>query len=408
MTAVAPETSPAAPADVRTAGVRTAGVRTASVKTAGVQTALVVGGGIAGLATTLALRRVGIEAVALERAPVLREVGAGIALWPNATRALARLGVLDSLTAVSGTLTTVRIATPDGQTLFRVDPSRHATPAFCVERPTLVAALMSALPESAVEFGRAVASVEDDGAGVRVRFADGTEATADLLVGADGLRSVVRRAVCGDTPPAFCGQTVARGIGPLLPPLAPGDAVEVWGDGLRVGVFDVGGGRAYWYLVETRAEAETGPVTTAEHAAWLDRLAGWHAPLRDTVAATPPERIARHAVFDRPPQRPWSRGRTVLVGDAAHAMTPDLGQGGAMALEDAVALAEALAASASVAEALAVYERVRAPRAAWIARQSRWSGRLGQAGGVAGRVRNRVSRMVPSRAFAAGFAWPFA
>jgi 2-polyprenyl-6-methoxyphenol hydroxylase-like FAD-dependent oxidoreductase len=243
----------------------------------------------------------------------LREVGAGIALWPNATRALGRLGVLDRVAAISGTLTRVRIAAPGGRTLFRVDPSRHATPALCIERPALVPALRSALPESTVHFGRSVASVEDTGTGIRARFSDGGEAGADLLVGADGLRSVVRAAVLGETPPVFCGQTVARGIGPLLSPLAPGDAVEVWGDGLRVGIFDVGGGRAYWYLVETRAEAAAGPVTPAEHAAWLDALADWHAPLRDTLAATRPECIARHAVFDRPPQRPWSRGRTVLV-----------------------------------------------------------------------------------------------
>lgn len=364
-----------------------------------IETALVVGGGIAGLAATRALRQVGIEAIAVERAPVLGEVGAGIALWPNATDALERLGVLPAVAAASGPVSRVAIMTPGGRVLFRVDPTGYPTPALCIARPALIEAL--APPAEALRLGTALVGFDQDDAGIRARFSDGSEATADLLVGADGGRSVVREALFSDGPPAYRGQTVVRGLAPRVGP--PGVASETWGDGLRVGLFDVGGGQAYWYIVETRPAASWSAEVDLE--ALRARVAGWHAPIGETLAGA--AAAVRHGVFDRPALRAWHRGRAVLVGDAAHAMTPDLGQGGAVALEDAVALAACLSSAATVAEALGAFERARRARAARIAWQSRWAGRLGQAGGGAGRVRNAVSRAVPSAAFARGFSWAF-
>ncbi len=364
-----------------------------------IETALVVGGGIAGLATTSALRQVGVDAVAVERAPVLGEVGAGIALWPNGTQALERLGVLPAVAAASGRVARVEIRTPGGRVLFHLDPSGYPTPALCIARPALIDAL--APPAEALRLGTALVGFDTDEAGIHARFADGTEASADLLIGADGGRSGVREALFSDGPPRYRGQTVVRGLAPRVGP--PGQAFETWGDGLRVGVFDVGGGQAYWYVVETRHDASWSAEVDLDEV--RARVAGWHVPIGETLAAAPA--AVRHGVFDRPALRTWHRGRAVVVGDAAHPMTPDLGQGGAVALEDAVALAQCLASGLALHEALGAFEQQRRRRAARVAWQSRWSGRLGQAGGLAGRVRNGVSRAVPSAVFARGFTWAF-
>lgn len=368
------------------------------------QRALVVGGGIGGLAAAVALRRVGIDATVCERAPGLREVGAGIALWPNATRALDRLGVLASVRETAGPVSTVTIRTQGGRALTRFSGAGRATPSLCVHRADLLGALRAALPDQALVLDCAYTGHTDHGGGVTVRFSDGSERSAEVLVGADGLRSAVRASHRGAHVPSFRRQAIVRGIAPRLG--RPADAFEAWGDGLRFGVFDMGRDRTYWYAVES---AETPPETPAvDRAALLDRFHSWHAPIPALIEATPELALTRYGVFDRPPARGWARGRTVLVGDAAHPMTPDLGQGGAMALEDAVALAEALREGLDVHSALRRFERARYPRTARLARLSRLAGQIGQARGRAAHARDAGFGIAPEAAFAHGFTWPFA
>ena len=367
------------------------------------RTALVVGGGIGGLAAAIALRQIGVEATVCERTHALGEVGAGIALWPNATRALARLGVLDAVRDAAGPVSGVEIRSADGRRLSAFSASGYATPALCVHRADLVAVLRDALPAGEVRFGCEYAAHTDDAEGVSVRFADESEQHADLLVGADGLRSGVRASIGAAEAPRFCGQTVVRGVSPRL--TRPGEAFETWGDGLRFGLFDVGQDRAYWYAVEAAAEAPRSAAV--DRGALLRRFALWHSPISATIEATPEDALTRYAVHDRTPRRGWSEGRAVLVGDAAHPMTPDMGQGGAQALEDAVALAEAVRRASDVSGALRQFERARYARTARLVWQSRIAGQVGQASGAAARLRDGWIRLAPEAAFARGFTWPF-
>ncbi|MEM1116439.1 MAG: FAD-dependent monooxygenase [Bacteroidota bacterium] len=361
-----------------------------------VRTALVIGGGIGGLATALALRHVDIEAQVYERAEAFGEVGAGISLWPNATRVLRRLGVLDRLEG--GPIAALNVRAPSGRVLLRARTDRHDAPSLCVSRPGLIDALRAEIPEAALHLGRALASFDDRGDRVVARFADGTEAEADVLVGADGIRSAVRARLFGDEAPVYRGYPVWRGLAPLPASFVRGEISETWGDGRRFGLLDVGNGRAYWYATALGPEGETEPSADARKAGLLDAFRTWHAPIPEVLAATPPEAIHRGDTTDRPPRRPWHRGRVVLTGDAIHSTTPNLGQGGCQAIESASALARHLGAAPPEA-AFAAFEAERYARTARVTRESLATGWLGGLGGALGSARNALTAATPRRLY---------
>lgn len=372
-----------------------------------VRTAAVVGGGIGGLATAIALRQHGIEATVYERAPASGEVGAGISLWPNATRALRALGALDPLLDTAGHIAALSVRDARGRVLLRAPVQGHDAPALCAYRPDLVAALHSALPAGSSCYGKALAAIEADGTRARLQFEDGTGAEADIVVGADGLRSTVRTYVTADAVgPVYRGYSVWRGIGPLPPSFERGEISESWGDGLRFGLLDTGGGRAYWYATAPWPEGEPDGGAESRKAAVLDLFADWHAPVPEVVRATPAARVLQGGTYDRRPRRGWSRGRAVLVGDAAHPTTPNLGQGGGMAIEDSLVLARCLSV-APPAEAFRMYERERYRRTARVTVESLWTGRLGLARGAAARLRDVVTRATPDALYVRRLGWLF-
>jgi len=357
---------------------------------------VIIGGGIGGLAAALALRREGFEPAVYERAPALLEVGAAIAVWPNAFRVLERLGLGETVLARAGRIRSVRWLSREGRPYNHFTFPETGAPAVALHRADLQGALLRSLPAESVHLGKTFAGFDEEGKEVRARFDDGTEVACDVLVGADGLHSRVRAQLLEDGGPVYRGYTVWRGVARLEnAALREGTASEIYGGGRRFGIGPVGLGRTGWWA--TANETLTTEEAASEHAPKLSGLfGGWCAPVCELIEATPSETILRNAAYDRPAAARWGEGRLTMLGDAAHPMTPNFGQGGCVAVEDAAVLARCLARYKDTEQALRIYESRRRARAERIVRHSRLYGAFGQLEGrAATALRARLLSSVP-------------
>jgi 2-polyprenyl-6-methoxyphenol hydroxylase-like FAD-dependent oxidoreductase len=367
------------------------------------RTAVVVGGGIGGLASAVALRSAGWEVRVLERGEALREVGAGITLWPNALHALDLLGVGGRVRAQGVIEAGAGFRDQAGSWLFRTDTralEQRYGPSILIRRSSLLAILADALPPGAVTLSTEVTGIVERPDHVRVEHRAGTapgDLTADLVVAADGIRSRIRALLWpGARGPRYVGYTTWRFVTPVLD--IDAEVTESWGRGERVGIFPFGDGTFYSYLSATIPPDHSVGDELGE---LKRRFAGWHAPIPTLLDSITAADVLRHDIYRLPPLRTFVTRRVALVGDAAHAMTPDLGQGGCMSLEDAVELARRLDdGSADPAAGLARYDRLRRRRTQAIARRSAISGRFAQGSSpAAARLRDRATRLLPHAAF---------
>ncbi|MDT0344057.1 FAD-dependent monooxygenase [Streptomyces litchfieldiae] len=345
----------------------------------------VVGAGIAGLTLALALARAGIRCEIYEQAGQLREVGAGVQIAPNAARLLRRLGLAPRLDAVAVRARAVEMRRwDDGRLLSRGElgaacEARWGAPYYLVHRADLHRALLAEIEDGRLHLGSRCLRVEEHGEDVRLHFADGSVREADVVVGADGIRSVVRDALATDRP-RFSGQSIYRGLVPAgeLPFLLDEPKVRLWfGPGQHCVCYPVAAGR--WISVGATAPAGDWPVEswTAEGKPeeLLCAYRGWHEEVGLVLGAL--RSVGHWALHDRDPLPRW-RGRAIAVaGDSAHPMLPFMAQGANQAVEDAVVLAGCLAAAGprNVPAALARYERLRKPRTDRIQRMSRANAR---------------------------------
>ena len=340
--------------------------------------AIIIGAGIGGLSTAIGLRRAGFEVEVYERAEQIGEVGAGITLWPNAIKALTQLGLGEQIRAISvfegqGGIRTWRGAPLTSASTVDIERAFGA-PTLAMHRAELHNVLLRAFGAGQVQLGAQCSGFEQDGESVTALFAGGQRAEGDLLVGADGIRSVVRAQLHGAEPPRYAGYTAWRGVVPFdRSRLLPG---ESWGAGERFGQVPLSDNRVYWFATANLPAGGHSP--DGEKAELLRRFQGWHDPIPALIEATPAATILRNDIYDRPPLRGWGKGRVTLLGDAAHPMTPNLGQGACQAIEDAVVLMKQLRAGRDVAEALRAYEQQREDRTAMLVTQSRRIGEVGQ------------------------------
>jgi len=345
--------------------------------------AVVVGAGIGGLTAAVALRRAGWDVLVLEQAERIEPVGAGITLFANAQAVLDVLGLLGAARAVGTAppMANAGLREPSGRWLTRLDQAAMP-PLLVLHRADLHRVLLTALPEGCVRTGQRVENIrDDDGPRVSVASAAGiVGCAAGLIVAADGLNSIVRSVLFRGQPgPRYSGYTSWRGVtaGPVTLPEGGG---ETWGRGQRFGLVPMADGRVYWYATGNEAPGRTFPD---EHAEVRRRFGGWHPPIADVLAATPAGAVLHHDICWLPPLPRFTAGRVALVGDAAHAMTPDLGQGACQAIEDAVVLAACLSQATDLTAALAAYDAQRRPRAQGVARAARRVGRVAQLHGRA-------------------------
>ncbi|MEO0603337.1 MAG: FAD-dependent monooxygenase, partial [Myxococcota bacterium] len=310
------------------------------------------------------------EVEVLERAPTVRPVGAGLTLQSNAMRMLDALGLGEAVEAAGWPLTNARVARTDGSTLASLVGDPRARTGVAIHRGALSRLLVEALPEGVVHVGAGVTEVWPDG---RVALADGTERRFDAVVGADGIHSVTRRCVVGGPSVLrYSGYTCWRGLAQIR---AREGLAERWGRGRRFGTVPLGGPGAptYWFATDN---APAGGVDGADpHAELIGRFAAFEPVVTDLIRSTPT--ILRHDLADLPPLRRWTRGRVTLLGDAAHPMTPNLGQGAGQAIEDAVWLAHTVSEH-GLPEGLAAYEDARRPRATQFVRRSYRLGAVAQ------------------------------
>ncbi len=329
--------------------------------------AVVVGGGIGGLTAAVALRRIGWSAVVLEQAPAITEVGAGLSLWSNALSALDVLGVGDRVRACGvSAVSRGEIRVPSGAWLRHKHPGDVAV--LMTHRAELHRLLLDALPAGWVMTGASVTDVDQSPDAATVTYQTAGSArrvSGDVVIGADGIGSTVRRRLWPGAPaPVFDGRTVWRGVTP--PGATPAaEHITVTRD-QQFGMLPLPGERTYWFLLATAPAPDLRDGN--ELAEVRRRVSGWHEPIQAALRATTPDQVSHHDLFRVDPAPSYVCGRTVLLGDAAHAQTPDLGQGACQAIEDAVVLAAALARHDDPEAALARYDDLRRPRTQAMAR----------------------------------------
>jgi salicylate hydroxylase len=367
---------------------------------------LIAGGGIGGITTALALRQRGIEALLFEQAEAFTQVGAGIQLSANATRVLRTLGLGDALArvAVYPEGRDYR-AWDNGDRLYWTPLGERAeayfgAPYYHFHRADLLDVLLGGLGETGFRLNAHVDRFEQDGHGVAVTLADGTVATGDVLVGADGIHSTVRAQLFGRESPRHTGNVAWRGLVPAerVDHLDLGRVTGVWmGPNRSIVQYYVSAERTFNWIGISRSEQPGRESWLAEGRIEdaLAEYAGWHQSIRTIIATTP--RVLRQALYDREPLPDWRVGRVVLLGDAAHPMMPFYAQGAAQSIEDAYVLAGCIAASPDdPVAALARYVRLRQPRTAWMQELSRREEELYQMTDAAA-IANRNARMRANR-----------
>ncbi|MDQ4049719.1 MAG: FAD-dependent monooxygenase [Actinomycetota bacterium] len=338
-------------------------------------TALIVGGGIAGLTASIALHHHGIDSLVFEQADDLGMVqgGSGVALGYNASRAFRHLGVLDELAAVAAPIERFRFLTAKGKLLGSAHAMKDEL-ALGIRRPVFHKFLVDAAGSGRMRLGAKLVRFEQDDATVTAHFADGRSARGDFLIGADGLRSTVRAQLLGDSEPRYAGYCGRQGV----------VETETAREALMITVLGRGEcwrsypvGRRWIYWTAGTNQPPGGKERGAEiKQKVLERFRGFPEPVEALVEATDESNTFFADTYDRDPVKRWGEGRVTLLGDAAHPMTWNRGQGAGQGIEGAVLLAGALAQSDDPVTTLREWEAERIPRTAKVVRAARRNGQV--------------------------------
>ncbi|MFD8396284.1 FAD-dependent monooxygenase [Streptomyces sp. NPDC059680] len=329
--------------------------------------AIVIGAGIGGLTAAVALRRVGVDVEVHERASDLWPAGTGLSLMSNALSALRSLGIDLALERRGRVIETFQFLHATGRPVrslpLKEIGDRLGSPSVSIHRSDLQQALLEKLGDRSVRLGASAMDFTPTADGVRVCFTDGSEAHGDVLIGADGFRSAVRRQLTGPEEPREPGYVCWMATTPFSHPrFTDGCVRHYWGPGQRFGLIDIGHGQAYWWGTKNMPPA-TARAWNGGKAEIARAFAGWADEVREAIRVTPEHAIVSVPAQDRPFLERWGEGPVTLLGDAAHPMLTSLGQGAGTAVEDAVVLARSLAAATDLRQGLRTYESMRRARA---------------------------------------------
>ncbi|MBD1869422.1 FAD-dependent monooxygenase [Cyanobacteria bacterium FACHB-471] len=329
----------------------------------------IIGGGIGGLTTANALLRKGFNVQVYEKAQSLRSIGAGLSLTPNGLNSLNAIqpGIVEVLKHAGSLLHTLTLKRSTGETIASNPMTlmqQYGQPILNIQWSKLQAILALRLPSDIIHFNHRCVGFEQENDQITVYFAHQKSIQPDLLIGADGINSVVRQTLVGDGFPNFADRVSWRAVLQYHHELLPlnTSTLITTPDGKSFLLVDVGGGYIFWSAIAPSADDFVHQRATHPKTRVLERFAEWVEPVGAIIEATPVEEIVEQPICDRPPLKHWSKGRATLVGDAAHLVMPFLQQGANMAFEDAYELAEYLSAAPDIETALNVYEKSRIPR----------------------------------------------
>jgi 2-polyprenyl-6-methoxyphenol hydroxylase-like FAD-dependent oxidoreductase len=335
----------------------------------------VIGAGISGLATAVALQRRGHEVTVIEERTETSS-GAGISIWPNALAALDEIGVGDAVREAGGRVTAGALRWRNGTWLRHPAPERLVKalgePLVVIRRSALTNVLADALAEGTVHTGLSALECVTTTDGVRLALSDSTMREVPAVIGADGTRSIVAHHLNGALAHRYAGYTTWRGV--AFHAIDPDIAGEVLGPGIEFGHVPLGADRTYWFATERAPAGHVAPEGELDYL--KARFASWADPIPAVLAATDPDDVLRNDLYDRDQAGQWSRGPVVVVGDAAHPMRPHLGQGGCQGLEDAALLARFVDGADDLAAAFARFAAFRRPRVGPLVRESKLIGQI--------------------------------
>jgi 2-polyprenyl-6-methoxyphenol hydroxylase-like FAD-dependent oxidoreductase len=359
----------------------------------------IIGGGIAGLTAAIALKRIGLETEVFEAAPEIKPLGAGLGLAANAIKAFQKIGIAAGVIAAGHGLSAFTICDEKGRTITRADSraisQKYGLDNFAIHRGRLHEVLLRHLDPATLHTGKRVVDYTETAGGITLQFKDGSTCTAGQVIVADGIHSPLRRKLLPRSAPRYAGYTCWRAVIDFAGAEKLQEATETWGPKGRFGIVPLPEGKVYWFAC-LNAPANSPEMRAFRVQDLLRVFGGYHDLIPALLKKTKDEQLLWNDICDLEPVRQYAFGRLVLIGDAAHATTPNMGQGACQAIEDAVVLAEELQKAGDFTKAAQCFEARRLARTHWIVNNSL---RIGQVAQLENRLltglRNQLFRLLP-------------
>lgn len=364
--------------------------------------ATIIGAGIGGLTAAIALQKAGIDYEIFEAAPELKPVGAGIVMASNAMQVFQRLGIDEKIMGQGLELVNAYGVDQNFKVISGLSIKEKVTPrygigSYAFHRARLQQALLNELDQSKIHLDKKLSSLKQSDREVNLEFEDGTSIPAELVIGADGIKSEVRKSIFGDVPLRYTGQTCWRGMTKFeLPDKFKNNSYEMWGKkkGLRFGFVPTAPDEVYYFTTFYTKAGQKDGTGVKEKIRNIYKVFG-ELPTK-IIESTSEENIIRSDINDFVPIKKWWEGRVVLLGDAAHATTPNLGQGGCQAVEDAYVLAQTLSTKSTLEESFREFQNIRYAKAFHVVNMSWKFGAMTNIGNpILRSLRNGAMRLMP-------------